>query len=193
VKIAISGSGGIGKSTLAGVLAERRSLKLIDECLEPLFQEGSKEVSPARFAEVLISIQENKSQQEQGVDRLVTDRCGLDLMHIWMNNGLHLGTNLTDSFFAACRQQLHSYDYILIPPWGSFRVELLTDQEGSKQRNLNPLVQLRTHATIVGFAHMFVEKKRIIEIPQTINTLEERVQFIDSVIKRRSALPGSMV
>ena len=176
MKIAITGSACIGKSTLALKLAEKLEVGLIKENYQSL--ENVKSMDD--FAEKLIYIQQQKLlQEDQG--SFVSDRCPIDLMHLWLYHEFHLIQSESDTFIQSCIQQVRQYDFIIIPPWNSFKLE----QNAQGTRVINSLTQLRNHATLVGYTHMFCRPKSIIEIPQSVNTCEERVNLIIAVIKQR--------
>ena len=179
MKIAISGSTGTGKSTLAAALAEKLSIPLIEENYQPLYDARVKGDFPPR----LLTILRNKHTLEKAHSDFVTDRCPIDLMHLWLNQSGHkISRPLTNQFFELALPQLQIYDFVIIPPWNSIQLQQSTE---ALPRDLDIIEQLRHHASILGHAYMWAPKIKIIEIPQPITSLEARVDFVLEQIKKR--------
>jgi len=181
MKLAISGSSSIGKTTLAIALAKKLQLALINEEYSAIFKGPD-----TRYANTLNETRELKlSLEQKHQEGFITDRCAIDLFHLWNNSSLQKRINESNSFFNKILHQLKHYDFIIIPPWGVIKLVALEEATGNQARNLNPWVQLRNHATIMGYIHLLFPKKNIIEIPTTIKTTDERIEFIIRVMKKR--------
>lgn len=179
MKIAISGSAGTGKSTLCRMLSTELGLTHIDENYEPVYDARLKGDFPPRILKIL----NHKRTLENNAHRFVSDRCPLDLMHMWLNQTCHkIAPKLTNTFFDECRQQIHTYDFVILTPWNSFK---LVQNTSALPREMNIMEQLRNHAGIVGQTHLWVAKARIIEIPSSINSIDERTSFVIATIKKR--------
>ena len=188
VKIAVSGSVGIGKSTLVAALAARLELPVIEEGFEPLFNKGEAlRNNPALQAAVLEQLLRDKSALEDTAGFFVADRCALDLMHNWLRLGLDRHHHDDGAFIRECRQRYALYDYIVLPPWNALPLVQVGDDRGAMRRNTNVMAQLRHHSRIVGFAHMFVGRQKIIDLPPTLTDLDARVNFVVAIMRRRQS------
>ena len=185
-KIAVSGSVGVGKSTLVAALAARLELPVIEEGFEPLFDQGEAlRDNPTRQAAVFEQLLREKSSLEDTAGYFVADRCAIDLMHNWLRLGLDRHHQDEGEFIRACRQRYALYDYIVLPPWNVLPLKQLGDDRGAMRRNTNVMAQLRHHAHIVGFTHMFVGRRKIIDLPPTLTDIDARVNFVIAVMRRR--------
>lgn len=186
MKIAISGTSGIGKTTLAKMLAESRGLPLIDEGFDgKITRKKSKPVHVWRSEFTLVM--REKEAQEAKYSEFVTDRCPLDLCISWFNNELHklCSKEQTDHFVKDCVRSLRRYNFIVIPPWGVLPFRQLEPGREGIRRNNNQFVLMRSQATMIGFAHMMLAKHKIIEIPPKIKSREQRVIYVNDQIELR--------
>lgn len=179
MKIAISGTAGTGKSTLSKALAAKLNLVHIDENYAPLNDARLKGDFPPRLTQIL----HHKRTLENTAVNFVTDRCAIDLLHTWLNQSGHkINPQLTAQFFKECRQQIQTYDFVLITPWNSFK---LVQNDAVVPREMDIMEQLRHHASIMGHTHLWLQKTRIIEIPQSMANIDERIDFVLATIKKR--------
>lgn len=179
MKIAISGSGGIGKSTLSKNLANKFNIALIEENYAALNASDDQKAPHQK----LFQIFETKLVLENEHSSFVTDRCPLDLMNTWLSRGLHTRNVPSAKFIRQCTEHCSRYDFVIIPPWNSFPLEQATQ---SLPRNMNKLGQMRQHASILGLAHIWIDPEKIIEIPKSMNELEERIKYVSSIIQSKS-------
>jgi ABC-type dipeptide/oligopeptide/nickel transport system ATPase component len=179
MKIAISGSSGCGKSTLTQALAERLNIAAIKEGYEPLYEVKFKREFPPK----LIAIFNHKLALEHKHQHFVSDRCPIDLLNTWLNQSCHkIVPKITDDFFGQCVKHMQSYDFLIIPAWNTFKLQ---QNNEILPRDMNIMEQLRSHTALVGHAHMWLPITKIIELPQTQNTVEKRLAFILNIIKKR--------
>jgi ABC-type oligopeptide transport system ATPase subunit len=186
LKVAISGTSGIGKSTLAEMLGGRLSLPVIDEHYDGNITR-TKDKSVERWEKEMIAVLRKKHHLESQHDAFVTDRCPLDLFNGWLNNALHirLEEDQTRKFLDACIKASRRYDFVVIPPWKGIPFNEREPGRDGVRRNNNLYVLLRSQASTLGLAHIFLDKRRIIEIPVRIKGRDERVDFVVKNIERR--------
>ena len=123
-------------------------------------------------------------------ERFVTDRCPIDLVHNWLNYRLHrIDLEASEAFVRRSIEECRKYDFVVVMPCNSIE---LKQEEGELPRNMNPVSQLRNHSNLLGYTHIWIEKNKIIEIPREVRSIEERVSWLDSVIraKRPDLLDG---
>jgi hypothetical protein len=186
LKIAVSGTAGIGKSTLAQMLAKHLALEVIDEHYDGKITRA-KEKPPALWETEMIAVLRSKHEMETQCTGFVTDRCPLDLFNGWLNNALHtrLPEDKTKRFMSACMKACRHYDFVVIPPWNGIPFQEREPGRDGIRRNHNLFVLLRSHASTLGLAHIFIDKRRIIEIPAKVKIREERVAFVVKNMERR--------
>lgn len=181
MKIAVSGSACTGKTTLAQNLAERLNITFIPEHFEALFalpqQRGGGAAGGKERIEAYRSVLQTKRSEEEQHDSFIVDRCPLDLMNLWLSQGLSRRPKPTDQFYRQCREAMATYDFVVIPPWGRLPVEPL-HANGKQVRNLNPWALLHSHATIVGLARMWLRRGHLLVLPNNADSVEDRVNYV---------------
>ena len=192
LRLALSGSACVGKTTLAACLAERLALTIIPE----KFDEGisrRKDKTVKDKAQELIVLFNEKSALESAASRFVSDRSSLDLLHTWMEHKLHKSVDekLTTHFVNACLNRLKRYDYHIFLPWGVLPlVQVDEDRKGKGVvRNMNKFSQLKHQAYLLGLAHLAINKRRIIEVPRALTELDDRTDYVVEQITVRQKQP----
>lgn len=179
MRIAVSGSAGVGKTTLAGRLAGHLQLAFIPEHYEPFFDAPGKFNSPPPvLARWFFEVLEAKRARELAAGAFVVDRCPTDLFNLWVAKGLAAQTEDTQRFYAACRSYCADYDLVVIPPWGEIPLAPLDRPTGRQHRVLNPWVQLRNHAAILGLARLWLPPEQVVELPAALSSVQARVEFV---------------
>jgi len=179
LRVAICGSGGVGKTTLAVPLARQLRATYIPEHFESFFDRPGKFRSPPPIlAELFNEVLERKRAEEQAQESYVVDRSPIDLFNLWLAQGLALRAEDTKRFHANCRDYCAAYDFVVILPWGALPLVPSDHVTGRQRRVLNPWVQLSAHASIAGLARMWIEPQRIVELPASITDAQERLGFV---------------
>lgn len=193
-RIAISGTSGVGKSTLAKALAEKLAVSVIEESFDEFIDRSDMENKTLqKIAQELFDIFKHKARLEDEHRAFVSDRSPLDLLHLWCHYKLdmHATRETNKAFFDHCLSRAAGYDYIIFPPWGSLPIEEKETGRAGVVRNTNMFTQCKHHASTLGFAHIAVDKARIIEIPRGITDQQARLAFvIETMAKRKAILAG---
>ena len=163
MKIAVSGSAGIGKTTLAQNLAQAMNIAYIPEHYEPLFD--SRDSPPDVLAELFNQVLDIKLSEQAKHSSFVADRCPADLLNLWLRRKLFFLPEASHVFHSRCHEAMGSYDLIVIPPWGALPLQPTDLRERKQRRVTNPWLQLLNHASIAGFARMFVGEEKILYLP----------------------------
>lgn len=169
MKIAVSGSAGVGKTTLAQNLAQALNIAYIPEHYEPLFDSLDKLDSPPNgLAELFNKVLDIKLSEQEKYGSFVADRCSADLLNLWLRRKLFGLPEASQAFHSRCREAMSSYDLIVIPPWGRLPLVATEQPDRIQQRVVNPWLQLLNHASIAGFVRMFVDEEKIIYLPSEL-------------------------
>ncbi len=179
MKIAVSGSVGIGKTTLVNQLAEQLELAVVEEFYEEYF--GGKSKFNSTFEEaagVFRQVLEFKHNKEEEYQSFITDRCPVDLMNLWLKRGLQRGNTDSRSFYEKCRAFSLDYDFIIFLPWDVIPLKQLDDVGKSRRRILNSWTQLDNQACMLGLAYSWLGDNRIIQLPASELDTQQRVDFV---------------
>jgi hypothetical protein len=184
MKISVSGSAGCGKTTLAVALAARFDIPVIEENFQQVPGHRSE---PKKFLDSLLATLERKSALEDELQRFVSDRGPIDLLHLSLNRRLHnQHRERVVNLIQRCIKVARGHDVVVFPAWQS--VPLVQSEAGLLQRNMDPISQMLFHAQMLGEAHIWLEARRIIQIPPAIMEVDGRVDYIERAIRNR--LPG---
>jgi len=186
VKIALSGSACTGKTTLGLELSSRLGLPLIPESFDILFnlpRSKADKGNDDKIVNAFFRVLELKQEDEKKHRQFIVDRCPVDLLNLWLAKGLGRRPVMTERFYQACMRLMRRYDYIVIPPWGILPLQPLHTESGNQVRNLNKWSLLYSQATIIGLARMLTATGKLIVIPETVETVDNRVKFILQRIK----------
>lgn len=180
MRIAISGSAGVGKSTLAAALADRLGVPLIEEHYERFFEpSGRFKRPPPRVRQLIWEVLEQETSDS------VSDRCPVDLFNLWLTRGFARRARETEDFQRRCVECLATYDFVVIVPWGRFPLSQTDPETTNRRRVMNPWVQFHSHSTIIGLIRQWIPPKRILPVPAQLADLDARVNYLLSRIAPR--------
>ena len=189
LKLVLTGSGGIGKSTLTHALAGATGLPEIEEQFDEYFQRRDiKNKDPQEWASEVHTVFDLKSALEDRHGHFVSDRSALDLMALWCRYKLHrkLPYQQSVDFFRQCQLRAADYSFVIIPPWGVFDIQQVDHQiRPGVRRAMNKFTQFDYHCMLVGYAHQHLPNIRIIEIPRHVDGIEARTSYVLAQIDRR--------
>ena len=147
-RIAVCGSAGTGKSTLANTLATRFGYPLIpdriDDVLRALgyqswLQVPSEAAVRLRFEALLLKIED-----ETANEAFVSDKCVVDYLGYWnLNTAPKASAGDRQRFRALVDSHVARYDLMLLLPWGRRPIDPVP------RRYENPEHQLRVQSSIV--------------------------------------------
>lgn len=203
MKIAISGSGGIGKTTLGRALAERLHLPFLEENLEPLVRAGAelhrRKQGAAASADVAASennylaavdawLADRQHQQESHPDGFVADRWALDILQRWLLGGRSEDDAKTAALIRHVRAQANRLDLVIVPPMLRLRDE--TDNEAGLRRISALGPRLLSHALYCGLLEQLTQVPRLY-LAARPTTVEQRVEQVLATIERLNRARGS--
>lgn len=174
MRIALSGSAGTGKTTLAQRLARELGLPYIEESMRRLIQDGLDvhELTIEGHRDLMGRLWTEQAEREAAAERgFVADRSSLDYAAFWLHYGLYEDREASAQWMEAMRAHARSYDRIVLLPHGS--LPLVSDGV----RSTNPWVQLRFQGIVEACLRRGYDPERRIDVPDTTD-FEERVAFV---------------
>ncbi len=147
-RIAISGSAGVGKSTLAAALAGKLGLPYIPEGMREYLVSGAPglhALSRAGLRDLLLRLWSERLEREAAAPNgFVADRSSYDFAAFWLFYGFAEAEDpVTDAYLRAAMDPAR-YDIVALLPFGV--IPLVDDGV----RSTNPWRQLHTHLLIEG-------------------------------------------
>ncbi|MFZ5482517.1 MAG: AAA family ATPase [Myxococcota bacterium] len=146
-RIAVSGSAGVGKTTLARALAERLDVPYIGEGMrEYLERTGANlhDLGPTGVRSVVLALwEERKALEAAARDGFVADRSSYDFVAFWLYYHFAAPDRDTERLFAEALAP-GRYDRVYVLPWG--RIPLVDDGV----RTPNPYTQLHLQLLVEG-------------------------------------------
>ena len=174
MKLALSGSAGTGKTTLAKRL--QRELEI------PYIEEGMRELLSSGLDMHALTIDDHRAlmrklwnsqveEERQATSGFVADRSSLDYAAFWMHYGLYEDREASESWMDEMRAHAMTYDRVILLPWGALPLE------ADGVRTTNRWVQLRFQGIVEGCLARWLDEERLIRIPETTD-FERRVAHV---------------
>mgnify|MGYP003640575168 CR=1 FL=1 len=127
MKVAISGSAGTGKTTLAR---------------DDFFDERYNYIqSRSELKRRIVSLLESKHRLEQEQESFVVDRCPVDLFNLWMAQGFGDDQKSTGALYSQCRKYIEKYDRVIVLPWSAIQHHRLAPPMGGARETITDAVQ----------------------------------------------------
>lgn len=172
-RIAISGSAGVGKSTLARALAAELGVPYIPEGMREYLESGAPNLhtlGPDGLRTLVLRLWAERQEREAAATSgFVADRASYDFAAFWLfYRFAEPGDPTTESYLAATMDP-GRYDLVALLPYG--RLPLVADGV----RSSNPWVQLHTHLLIEGMARRCALQTHLVESVAVADRVSELV------------------
>lgn len=178
-KLAISGSAGTGKSSLASALARSLKLPYLEESFRRHREDGLifHHLSPTEQSDLIRELYtESITQATQCPNGFVQDRCPIDFLAFWLHYGFWNDEKRSAALFNRVQMDLSLYNRIIILPWGRFDIE----EDGV--RSTNRWLQLKFQSLLEGLFTRFVPKDLIYWMPDDIATKKGRLDRVHEIM-----------
>lgn len=177
-RLAITGSAGVGKTTLGKRLAETLAVPFLEEGMRgrieagldmhTLDRDGRRALLLELFEQTLSAI----GAAVNAGDGFVSDCCSVDFAAFWLYYGFGFDEDATQRVFSRAESALAGYDLIIVLPWGA--IPLLADGV----RSANPWIQLHYQVLLEGLLARHARPGQIVRLLLEVVDLEERVRWI---------------
>ena len=179
VRLAISGSAGIGKTSLAMALANSLKLPYLEENFRKRPEDGLVFQDLSRTDQSLVIIDLYTEAIEQAArypTGFVQDRCPIDFLAFWLHYGFWSEEKPSAALFERAQKDLSYYDRIVILPWGVF------DNETDGFRSTNCWLQLKFQSLLEGLINRLAPKDLIYWMPNNINMKQGRLDHVYEIM-----------
>lgn len=205
-RIAITGSTGIGKTTLARALAQTLGVELIEEGMRPVVEARRAYLEAARapggpdralvrsalatYVGACDDWLRARNVRQSELPGFVADRWAVDLLSSLLMGGLGPAHNaLIDRWVRECQAQARQFDLIVVPPLTRMGDERINDQGLPRSDALSQ--RLLSHCLLRGLLEQLVRTPRVY-LPASARTVAERVASVTSALARLSGDPGAL-
>ena len=181
-RVALSGSAGTGKTTLARHLADRWGVPYIDEGMRRRLEAGLDlhSLTMQEFRQLNVDLRNEQEEREQAAiaahGGFVADRSALDYAAFWLIYNFFEYEAETAEVMDTARRYGAKYDAIVLLPWGVLPLR----RDGV--RSTNPWQQRHYQATVEGLLRRDVEPGRLLEVPG-LTDLAQRVGWVTARVQ----------
>jgi nicotinamide riboside kinase len=180
-RIAISGSAGVGKTTLAARLADQFEVPLVEELMRPLIESGvdlHDLSADQRKALVLDLYDQATTAMRNAIEThggFVCDRSPADFAAFWLHYGFG-GDAETDAFMSRTATDCALVELTVLLPWGS--IPLIDDGVRLSDR----WRQLHFQTVVEGMSRRFFTGARLVEVPNGVTEIDERIAWVCELV-----------
>lgn len=177
-RIGLTGSAGVGKTTLALTLAATLDVPVAEEPMRARLRAGfslhslSREEHRTLLAGDAAGL-ESLAEGEAHRGGFVADRTPLDYAAFWLCAGYAADDPVgTDALIQRAAAAVAGWDLVVVLPWGAFPVE----DDG--YRYPNPWHQLHVQTVMEGLCRRYVPAERLAFLPESLLDPEARCAWV---------------
>ncbi|MCB9744343.1 MAG: histidine phosphatase family protein [Alphaproteobacteria bacterium] len=175
-QIALSGSAGVGKTTLGRALAQRLELPFIDEGMRRRLEAGlvlhdlGHDAMRGLIRELWAEQREAEAEATRAHGGFVADRSSIDFAAFWLFYGFSPYGAETEAFLGETLRHAARYDRVLLLPWGV--LPLVSDGV----RSTNRWLQRHFQGLVEGMLHQELPPGRLARMP-ALDGVEARLRW----------------
>lgn len=195
MKIALTGTSGIGKTTLAKALSERLSIKLIEEdynsmayavkALKITPTTNKKETIKAgeRLLKVMDQWLSNRMRYYKSDESFIEDRFCIDAIAYLANSTVgQLREDILKDMIIKCSQYTTIYDLVIVPPISDWSTLQYKNEAGLYRQN-NFAMKITSQSLCIGLLEQFCAAPKLY-INANCTTTEQRLDYVCTVIEQ---------
>lgn len=174
-RIALTGSAGVGKTTLGVRLAETLAVPFIAEGMRSRIEAGLDLHAldrDGRRGLLLELFEQMLADTRAAADGFVSDRCCVDFAAFWLYYGFGFDEDATRRVVSRATAALAGYDLIVVLPWGALPLV------GDGVRSANPWLQLHYQVLLEGLLDRWTPAQQLVRLPLNVLDVEARVRWI---------------
>ncbi|QDU67022.1 ATP-binding protein [Engelhardtia mirabilis] len=164
-RIALSGSAGVGKTTLGRRLAQELGLPFIEEGMRRRLEGGLRlhEFGPGDYEDLIEELWDEQYEQQVAcaATGFVADRSPYDFAAFWLHYGFMADRERTERTMARLLEQGREYDHVLLLPWGAIPLE------NDGVRSTDRWTQLRFQSIVEGLLERFAPAGQVCRAEST--------------------------
>lgn len=176
--IAISGSAGVGKTTLGRTVAEARGVPFIEEGMRRRIEAGLDlhTLDIDQYHDLLVELHDEMwadmvaARAERG--GFVCDRSPVDVFAFWLYYGFGAREDETAALYQRVQDELSDVDLVVMLPWGTIPLE------ADGVRSPNPWQQLHFQCLVEGLSRQLVDAQRLVVVPDDMTALGARIDWL---------------
>lgn len=179
-RVALSGSAGVGKTTLAQALAARWSLPYVDEGMRRRLEAGlslhslDRDQQRQLLHELADEAYAGKQMAVTANGGFISDRSPIDQIAFWLHYGFCQDPQEdTGSFIEAQLKRSAIVDLVVLLPWG------VLPFEDDGVRTANSWIQLKYQALVEGLLRQFLPPERLAIMPKDVVAPEDRMDWVE--------------
>jgi nicotinamide riboside kinase len=182
-RIALSGSAGVGKSTLGIALAKRLGVAYFPEGMRGRIESGLdiRSLGHEELRSLIWELWQEQVAREDAAlatgEGFVSDRSPVDYLAFWMNYGFVHDADESQRFADAVLARVPLYDRVILLPFAC--LPLAADGV----RSSNPWIQMRFHSTLRGLLEEHVSAPRFVHLPELVD-LNQRLAWCEDLVTR---------
>ena len=184
--IAISGSAGVGKTTLGRAIAEARGVPFIEEGMRRRIEAGLDlhTLDIDQYHDLLVELHDEMwadmmaARADSG--GFVCDRSPVDVFAFWLYYGFGAREDETAALYKRIEDELSDVELVVMLPWG--RIPL----EADGVRSPNPWQQLHFQSLVEGLSRQLVDPRKLVTVPNDVTALGARIDWLHGQLAERS-------
>jgi broad specificity phosphatase PhoE/nicotinamide riboside kinase len=172
-RIALAGSAGTGKTTLARRLADELGLPYIAEGMRARLEAGLAPLAlrPPELRALMREMwQEQRAAEAAAARGFVADRSSIDFAAYWLQYGLYDEVDETEAWLAQMRAEAARYTQLVLLPWGVLPLE------DDRVRSTNRWMHRRFQATLESLL-LELPQHGVLRVPPTAD-FDERLAWL---------------